>query len=83
MLLSKGMVNETSENKGYRFKMEFTETDYFEEEGEKYDIKFTSYGDSAKETVRQLDELRNEYHEFIHKWEDKHMKSIGNRNDLK
>lgn len=66
-----------------KFKIEFTETDYYEEDKEKYDIKFTAYGDTAKETVLQMAELREEYHNYLIEWGDKNIKKVDNKKELK
>ena len=76
-----------NENKGYKFKIEFTESNFYpSEESEnahdRYDIKFTAYGDNAKETVRNIDVLRDEHYKFMEKWASKREKTFDDKETL-
>lgn len=47
-------MSTVNENKGYKFRLEYTETDFYEDdkdEHNKYDMKYVAYGDTAKVTV--------------------------------
>lgn len=74
------------DNKGYKFRLELTETDFYEDdehhEHSKNDIKFVVYGDTAKDAVHSLDELREEWYKFIEKWGDRKMKTLDDKKDL-
>jgi hypothetical protein len=44
-------MSSANENKGYKFRLEYTETDFYEDdkdERNKYDMKYAAYGDTAK-----------------------------------
>jgi hypothetical protein len=71
-----------SENKGYRFKIEYVS--YLDDETSGDDdskMTFTAYGDTAKDTVAAIDEIKNEWDLFVEKWEKKNINNAANKDE--
>lgn len=68
-------------DKGYKFKIEYVDV-MDDEENDGGKIIFTAYGDTAKDTVHSIDEIREEWYKFIEKWGDKRIKTIDDKKDL-